>query len=621
MACKKVVMYYSIVLVFFTFKLQSFSKNNWVPRPFSSYLSRNLFLEQPLFEQICAIRKFQVEEEKKLKKEDSNVKIDVKSFFEQLKEFFAPKDRLCKKVSIFSVVPEYMQSFDQSSGSTHLGSLPFWSGTNSMTVGINDGKADLDAFQFGLGNVKRSSDGELGEITFYPEVKHVGGDVHYFFVQQLHNRGWYVHLHAPLGAMIITSKLRETKQIIIDDTNDFQQTTNDGEDITFQMAEYPPVKHRAKNLIDVLHGGAATNTEILDGNVLNIYRLRKGRIFYKQQDAIRLGDIGASVGYNIYSKNDSLLGFGLKFSLPTGNVPKGEYMLEPIFGRMGLWGVGLEILGHQKIWKNNEVHYLDMTFHSEVLHLMHGRTYSFRSFDLKRNGPGSKYLLVQQYQTELIKDAVTNLLTEELIPLDVLPAANFTTLPVRSKFDIEGTAALMITYHKNNWKIGGGLELWGRTEEKLELDKRALLDLRFHTLNDFAVVGRQTSSYLIDGVADEVLSYLCEPFATIKESQDTLVLNGTFGTGFSLPSDLPNGIKDARIATNRIPQKLDEALDICGAQASSAITCKLFTQLSYTFYQHKHVPTIGLMGGIEATGKSSDTVSLWSVALQASFLF
>ena len=50
---------------------------------------------------------------------------------------------------MFSVAFEFMQSFGGQCGTCkNLGARPFWSGTNTMTYGTNDGNSDIDAYQF-----------------------------------------------------------------------------------------------------------------------------------------------------------------------------------------------------------------------------------------------------------------------------------------------------------------------------------------------------------------------------------------------------------------------------------------------------------------------------------------
>ncbi len=56
-----------------------------------------------------------------------------------------------------------------------------------------------------------------------------------------------------------------------------------------------------------------------------------------------------------------------------------------------------EIFFHQIFIDSRYQNYLNFCWQAELLHLIPGRSFNFRSFDLKKNGPGSKYLLLQNY--------------------------------------------------------------------------------------------------------------------------------------------------------------------------------------------------------------------------------
>ena len=150
------------------------------------------------------------------------------------------------------------------------------------------------------------------------------------------------------------------------------------------------------------------------------------------------------------------MGLGFKTTCPTGNVPTAKYVFEPIFGRGGVWGVGADVMGHYKAWENDaKSKYLDVWFQGEVLHLLPGRQPSMRSFDLKANGAGSKYILLEHFET---------FPNGTIRPDYTTQAVNVTTLPVFSKFAVEGNIGLMADFHCNNWNLALGGEFWGRTK-------------------------------------------------------------------------------------------------------------------------------------------------------------
>jgi hypothetical protein len=564
----------------------SISKNTWLPRSFVSYQTHDLFQEQYAYGQDF---------------EDSEHKLNI-SFF-----------------------TEYMQNFGAKCGSCkNLGSMPFWSGTNQMTIGNNDGKADVDAYQLGMGNVVANADGIAGVIQLNPKIQHAGTDMSLYYVHSKQERSFYFKVHAPLGAMIITPQLKE---LLVAESNDhlsFTQMTAapSPSEITYQFTEYPTPSRRPDTVSDYFFGGKTGNA--LEGNQEKPIHLRRARIAACKQTIVRLGDITTAIGYNAYMSEKGFFGLGAKVSMPTGNVPTAAYMLEPIFGRAGAWGVGGEVLGSFRVWENcDATRNVTVAFQGEVLHLFQGRTPNFRTFDLKQNGPGSKYLLVQHYASQYSN---LNPNTDVIEPQRIHPVANLTTLPVISKIAVEGSFAVALDYHFDNWNASLGGEFWGRSREKLQIDIASAIDQRLPNLNNYAVLGRQVSAYRIDeqpaspATAVPVRTFYCEPLARINKSQDAVQLVGSVPT-VTAPTVLPDGIKDARLSENRIPADLCEALDIGAAQASRAFTGKVFGQAGYTWTEHYHMPSLAVIGSVELTGKTNNAVQLWSVGLQGSLNF
>ncbi len=587
----------------------STSVNTWLPRAFSSYSSRQLIQEKPLFQT------------------ESN-----------RDEWFGT----------LSMATEYMANFGQKCGSCkNLGARPFWSGTNTMTVGNNDGSANVDAYQFGLGNVVVGEDGIGGTISLNPQIMHIGTDLLLYFTQKKDERGFFFKLDAPLGAMRIKTQLTELTAVEPDGQTFFTQTAVAGTAAdslnlqytwsneiagTLTNSFYPGPDRRYSSLVSAFAGGLG-NDDSLGGNSSKPIGLLNGRIAAAcdKQTEIRLADLSASVGYNVWANDKGLLGVAFKATMPTGNVPTAQYALEPIFGRGGAWGVGAEVMGHYKAWTNHdETKFLDVWLQGEVLHLVPGRTPNMRTFDLKANGKGSKYLLLQYYQAES-----DNTRTAQ----GILQAANITTLPVISKIAVEGSVALMADFHCHNWNAAIGGEFWGRSKERLCINFSQAVNLRLQNLNDFAVVGRQVSAYNIVGNTGTGISqnsyatFLCEPLATISKSQDTVVLVNTHqiantsvnpptpATNYILPTTLPTGIADARVAANRIPADLNDALDIAGAAAGQALTGKVFGQIGYTWNEHRYTPSASVFGGAEFTNNNNNAAQLWSVGIQGSLNF
>ena len=290
----------------------SISKNTWLPRSFSSYQNHDLF---------------------------------------QMKHTRPSENRYGKlNISFFT---EYMQNFGGKCNSCkNLGAMPFWSGTNQLTVGNNDGRAQLDAYQLGLGDVITDENGIGGVIQLDPRVQIIGTDMMMYWVERATEHSFYFRLHAPVGGIRIAPRLTEVVPVVPNDQVSFTQTPSGGGDaFEYQFLDYPTPSRRYATISDALYGGDGCSGD-LDGYLGKTIKLYYGRVGAGSQAIIRLADMAATLGYNVYADEKGWAGFGFKVSFPTGNVPQALYMLEPIFGRAGLWGYGVEVTGSYQFWEN-----------------------------------------------------------------------------------------------------------------------------------------------------------------------------------------------------------------------------------------------------------------------------
>lgn len=550
-----------VVLSLLHAQLFCLSQNNWQPRPFSGSSVRSLVL---------------------------------------MKEAYRPEQDPDIPYYL-GVASDYMRSFSSKSCNNGFQSMPFWSGTNKMTIGNNDGKANLDAYQFGMYNVETP-----GEISITTNYQQFGVDATWYFVQNHGCRGWVGKISAPFGAMKTAVNLCETPAVLDSSTD-----TN--------WSLYPSLQQRPKTLTQAFNGGIVG----CDGWVNNSYSssiaLLSGKISPTPFTTINLADLGIMLGYNVVYEERGFLMLGLKVTCPTGNVPRGTYIYQPVFGRAGHWGVGAEMSASLDVY-DNECSSLRIWAQGEILHLLNGRT-GLRSFDLKQNGPGSKYLLLQYYAPGNPNFGANPSNPTGRAPNFITQAVNITTLPVKSTYNVEASLALMLDWERNNCNAGLGLEVWGRTREHLSISNGNALRYGSPSLNDFAVLGRQIGSDT--AFTDPYMLTLCEPLARINESLDVVLPGGIPPAG---PATAPTGydttrIKDARLSENRIPANNSEALDICGAQQPSAVVGKVFGEVGYTWNDLTHSPNISLFGGVEFASKCSNLSDIWSLGLKGSFNF
>lgn len=547
-----------------------------------------------------------------------------------------------------TVTPEYMQSWGKKcckgNGSTGFGAYSWWSGTNELTIGKNDGLANIDGYNLGLGFIDTNSEtGIAGKIVLNPKVQHVGTDIKLYYAHHKDERSFYFNIHAPIVAMMVNPNLCEP-DVATPDSFDFQQQTtlatttpaNAASLINYANANYATPERRYESASHFFFGGINA-CDTMHGAINKHLQLNHGRISAGRQTVVRLADLSASFGYNIIANDHNLFGLGFKLTTPTGNLPQAVTILEPVVGRAGCWGVGGEMTGHFNIWKHESkdcsVH-LDLQ--GEILHLIPNRAPQFRSFDLKANGAGSRYLLVQHYpqvinQNSAITASAPNFPFEMIrMPFALTPAINLTTLPVISRIAVEGSFAAQLKHIHKNWSFAVAGEVWGRSREKLSFDIDSIVALKLDSLNEYAVVGRQVGVYNINDAANlhgqTLIANLCEPLATINKSQDPIQLVGsvpnvTLPSGSTIPAyTLPEGIKDATDSDNHIPERLSDALDVCGAQAPSVVTGKVYFSAGHTWNEHAFTPSLTAFGGVEFTSNNS-LPKMWSVGLSGNIQF
>jgi len=515
---------------------------------------------------------------------------------------YEDEDSAKEKHHYLGAVSEYMHNF--SNGSTGLGANPFWSGTNSMTVGNNDGKSNVDGYYFGMGEVA-----EPGLITLNPIVQQVSADLFYNYQHKKQGRSFVAKLYLPIGMMKTQAKLCEQAPVLDD------SWCPDSTPACPESVLYPAGSNINTTMKEAFNTGTNYNVDPLLAIALkatHLSALQYGKISCCPLTTVGCADLSVVLGCNVVNEEKGFCMVGVKATLPTGNVPTAQYMFEPIFGRGGYWGLGIELSGAYKNfeWRDNK---FDFYVQGEVLHLGTGRKPMWRSFDLALNGPGSRYMFVS-YVAPLGNGGDVS---PEIVPSVVTSAINITTMPVISSYPVEGSLALFLNITRHDkWSIGLGVEGWGRTQERLSIDTCNVTNNKQINLNDFAVLGRQLIPLTFTDVTSGSIPsntpyYLCEPLARINKSQDQ-VMSGSASYDTTL-------IKDARIPKNRIPSDFDEALDICSAQQPRAFSGKAMLAVGYNWSDSDYQPNITVFGAGEFADKTM--ANFWSVGCKGSFNF
>lgn len=477
--------------------------------------------------------------------------------------------------SLFSFTGTYQHSWNQSQDQG-IGAFPFWSGTNIMTVGINNGTTNLDAYQFGLGSVTN-----VGSITLNPIVYQGGSDFLLYLGASANDPGMFLKFKAPLATIGINPQLTES--------------------VATPAINYPAGALQVSN--HTILDPATSMTQAFRGNNLNgqtsngsdFLPMEYGLIDGLQMSGAQFGDIEMTLGYNVIANEDYLLGFGLRASAPSANKPDGTYLLEPVLGRGGSWGIGAYINGKANLWENHTNQSLHVSVMATILHLVK-TTDTIRSYDLTANGPGSKYLLVADYLGGVYQGTIQNLI-------------NLSTLSSSSSFSAEGDMTICLSYISNGWGADFGYNFWGRTSENLTIT--GWLDE-----NRYAVLGRQgVGEYgLVPTPAPTTPSNACQPLAQINLSApaSTTIVTETTVTA-------QDSVVLATMPANRISGI--NALNALGAAQASASTSKLFAQASYAWLDSHFSPHVGIAGEIEISTAANNALPQWSLSFIGGIYF
>jgi len=209
-----------------------------------------------------------------------------------------------------------------------------------------------------------------------------------------------------------------------------------------------------------LAAGAGIGGAALVGTMTDAFKqtaMEYGRID-GDKSKTRLADLTFKVGYDspMLNRKDLYMTSFVGLILPTGNKPKGIYMFEPICGNGGHAGIMLGNRGEIDIKDFKSGKFL-MNWGVESQYLFQNT--QKRSFDLKLNGPWSRYL--SMYKTTAALNAGgaanatfgTNLLT---LDSNVTPGYN-------------GTVYSGLTYVNEKWHIAASYSTHIRQAEQIEL--------------------------------------------------------------------------------------------------------------------------------------------------------
>jgi len=467
----------------------------------------------------------------------------------------------------FSADAAYQRSWNQGNenGSgvevaNGLGTYPFWSGSNVMALGTNSSSStDLDVYQFGLGPVTYAAG---NTITLNPLVYQAGADFMFVVGSSANEPCFFAKIKAPVGVYNINPNLTEDSTIA---ATPYLAGQING---TLQTSDV------ASTMVQAFAGSLSGGQTTLGDFTPMQYGLINGDI----STVAKFGDIEMTAGYRFISNEDNSFSVAVRAAAPTGGQATGTYMMEPIFGRGGNWGLGGYLDGHVRVWEGNNENSMVLKFMANAMHLFN--TDTVRSYDLTVNGGGSKYLLIASYNSSAVyQNAVQNLI-------------NKSTLDSTSSFGVEGDMVVSFSYIARGWSWDLGYEFWGRSAETLEITGD-------FAESSYVVLGRQYVVTTGAGAAG-----LCQPNATIYSS--------------AAASTTATGDVEAISASNMIALA---DLNVIGAQQDTALTSKVFTKVTYEWVDSNYRPHLGVMGEFEISTSNNNALPQWAIALMGGVSF
>lgn len=198
--------------------------------------------------------------------------------------------------------------------------------------------------------------------------------------------------------------------------------------------------------------------------------LASGRIFGGRQNEVLCGDLQFMIGWNPFMSDWYHAGAALRVVAPTGNRPNGEFLFDVISGNGKFWEVGALVTSHIDLWSScDEIHRVACYADANITHLF--ATHQYRSYDLKNNGNGSRYMLLENVgspsQNLFIDGAGTTAVANQYQGF-LLPAINATTLRSRIAISVQTDVLFNLSYfHACGLEVDFGYNFWLRSAEKL----------------------------------------------------------------------------------------------------------------------------------------------------------
>ncbi len=319
---------------------------------------------------------------------------------------------------------EYSKSFNKHD----IGKYLFFNNTDTMQTGTAAGPG-IDIF----GQNFLVNDNFNSGITARPSVQNELIDINGFYGFDIGCYTFYLAAHLPYARTQWSIDFKET-------------VSTSGTAILANELGNPTDTPAPFNSMITAWDGQATFFDVKQP-------LQFARVDGKRKKS-SFADFECALGCIFLNDECNYFSVNVRTIIPTGNRPNGVFFFEPIVGNGHYFEVGAGILGNFLLWENGCDEFLTGFINGNIYTMLKSR--QMRTFDLKNNGIGSRYLLFKRFNAGAYAG-------------EIVRGPNILTLPIKTKNRAHGDLVFMLEYLRCNFILDAGYNLWGRTRDHIDV--------------------------------------------------------------------------------------------------------------------------------------------------------
>lgn len=357
-----------------------------------------------------------------------------------------------------------------------------------------------------------------------------------------------------------------------------------------------------------------------------------GKFSFCPRTKVELADLDIILGIAPIETDYAHLALFGQVVAPTGNRPKGKYIFEPIVGNGHHWELGGGISWHYTFAMDNYINGASagLWFEGNVTHQFAND--QIRSFDFKKNGRLSRYMLLKEYD---IADNYTG---------RMINAINFATRNACVTVDYKVDLSAKLAFTSNFWMVDIGYNFYMKDAEKVCIKTECPCEIDQRRFAIKGITGVCCTPALVeDNIlfpdidvtradnSDQPKANMFEVIPLKGTNPETLTNNQTVCLSYAADASLTNNATPLRqisktqlILTNTNKPSIISCKDL---DPNSAAQCgflshKLFWHIGYMWKDYCYQPHVGLGGEVEFGDKDCSTgLSQWGVWVKGGITF